>query len=134
MHATGTFDVKITPQQPDNPDAQAAGLARLALNKQFHGALDAHSSGEMLAAGDGVRDGGYVALEKVSGTLDGHAGSFVLMHRALMRGGTPEQWSILVVPGSGSGALAGIDGAMTITIADGKHAYNLQYTLSTQGD
>ncbi|MFT3762745.1 MAG: DUF3224 domain-containing protein [Pseudoxanthomonas sp.] len=130
MHATGTFEVKIAPQQPDNPDAQAAGLARLALNKRFHGALEAESHGEMLADSDGSRaDGAYVAIEKVDGKLDGRAGSFVLVHRALMRNRTPERWSVLVSPGSGTGELAGIDGEMTISIADGVHSYDLAYTL-----
>lgn len=129
MHATGTFDVKITPQQADNADAQASGIARMALNKQFNGALEAESHGEMLAQGDGVKDGGYVALETVRGTLDGRAGSFALIHRALMQDGTPEQWSVLVVPGSGTGALTGIDGEMTIRIAGGVHSYQLTYRL-----
>lgn len=129
MHATGTFDVKVKPQRADNPEAQTAGIARLALEKHFHGALDGESHGEMLAFGDGRTAGGYVAIEKISGRLDGREGSFGLVHRALMRDGTSEQWSILIAPGSGTGALAGIDGEMTITIADGVHSYDLSYTL-----
>ncbi|GAB2492035.1 DUF3224 domain-containing protein [Pseudoxanthomonas sangjuensis] len=129
MHATGTFDVKVKPQQPDNDDAKAAGLARLALDKKFHGALEGESHGEMLALGDGTTAGAYVAIETVSGRLDGREGSFGLVHRALMRDGKPEQWSILVVPGSGTGGLAGIDGELTITIANGVHSYDLSYTL-----
>jgi hypothetical protein len=129
MHATGHFDVKVTPQNPDNPQALASGLGRLSLDKQFHGDLDATSQGEMLAAGDGTTSGAYVALEKVSGKLHGRSGSFVLVHRALMVGGTPREWTVTVVPESGTGELAGLDGAMTITIAGGKHSYDLSYTL-----
>lgn len=129
MHATGTFDVKVKPQQPDNDDAKAAGLMRLALDKKFHGSLEGESHGEMLANGDGSSDGAYVAIEKFNGKLDGREGSFGLVHRALMRDGKPEQWSILVAPGSGTGELAGIDGELTITIADGVHSYDLSYTL-----
>lgn len=129
MHATGHFDVKVSPQTPDNPQAKASGLARLSLDKQFHGDLDATSQGEMLAAGDGTTSGAYVALEKVSGKLHGRNGSFVLVHRALMVDGAPREWTVTVAPGSGTGELAGLGGSMTITIADGKHAYDLEYTL-----
>lgn len=129
MRATGTFEVRIRPQQADNADAQAAGLARLALDKKFHGAFEGESHGEMLALGDGGTNGAHVAVEKVSGRLDGREGGFGLVHRALMRNGQSEQWSILVVPGSGTGELAGIDGSLTITIADGVHSYELDYTL-----
>lgn len=129
MHATGTFEVKVKPQQADNPDAQAAGSMRLSLDKAFVGALQGESHGEMLGVGDGKTAGGYVAVEKFSGTLDGKAGSFALVHRALMRDGKPEQWSILVAPGSGTGELAGIDGAMSIVIDNGVHHYTFDYTL-----
>lgn len=129
MHAQGKFDVKVEPQTPDNPEAQASGLSRLSLDKRFHGALDATSNGEMLASGDGTRSGAYVALETVTGTLHGRSGSFVLMHNAVMRQGMPEKWSVTVVAESGTGELAGLEGAMEIVIADGVHSYGFEYTL-----
>lgn len=127
--AKGSFDVTVEPQQPDNPQAEAAGVGRLSLDKHFHGALEATSQGEMLAIGDGSSSGAYVALEKVTGTLDGRTGSFALMHRSGLRGGAPENWSILIVPESGTEELTGIEGEMEITIEDGKHYYELRYTL-----
>jgi hypothetical protein len=129
MHAKGTFEVSVQPRQRDTPEAQAAGVDRLSLDKRFHGALDANSQGEMLAIGDGSTAGAYVALEKIAGSLDGRHGSFALMHRSGLRDGNPEHWSILVVPDSGTDELLGIDGEMRITIVDGKHHYDLQYTL-----
>ncbi|TAN19331.1 MAG: DUF3224 domain-containing protein [Rhodanobacter sp.] len=117
------------PQNPDNPQARVSGLAQLSLDKQFHGNLDATSQGEMLAAGDGTTSGACVALEKISGKLHGRSGSFVLLHRALMVDGMPQEWTVAVVPGSGTGELAGLGGAMTITVANGKHGYDLGYTL-----
>ena len=129
MHATGHFDVKVQPQTADNPQAAASGLGRLSLDKQFHGDLDATGQGEMLAAGDGTTSGAYVALEKVTGKLHGRSGSFVLVHRALMVDGAPQEWTVVVVPGSGNGELAGLAGALTITIADGRHSYDFGYTL-----
>jgi hypothetical protein len=132
MHAIGNFDVKIQPQTPDNPQATASGLGRLSLDKQFHGDLDAIGQGEMLAAGDGTTSGAYVALEKVTGQLHGRSGSFALVHRALMVDGMPQEWTVVVVPGSGTGELAGLGGSMTITIAGGKHSYDLSYTLPSR--
>lgn len=129
MHATGSFDVKVKPQAPDNPQAQASGLARLSLDKQFHGDLTATSQGEMLAAGDGSTSGAYVALEKVTGALQGRHGSFVLVHRSLLVDGKPQDWTVTVVPGSATDQLAGLAGAMAITIADGRHGYDFSYTL-----
>ena len=129
MHAEGAFDVKITPQVADNPDAKAGGFARIALDKRYHGTLEGSGKGEMLAAGDGSKSGAYVALEKVSGSLDGRNGSFALLHSAMLVDGVPRDWSIQVVPDSGTDQLTGITGQMRITISAGKHAYDFEYTL-----
>jgi hypothetical protein len=128
MHATGNFEVKVQPQAADNLQATASGLGRLSLDKQFHGDLDASGQGEMLAAGDGT-SGAYVAMEKISGTLHGRSGSFMLVHRSLMVGGMPQEWTVAVVPGTGSGELVGISGSLTITLVDGKHHYDFSYAL-----
>lgn len=129
MQANGTFEVEIAPRENDNPDAKAANVSRLSLHKQYHGPLAAASHGEMLALGDGSKSGAYVALEKVSGSLDGREGSFALVHRSALRDGEPEGWSVTVVPDSGTGELAGLEGEMTIVIRDGKHFYELSYSL-----
>jgi hypothetical protein len=131
QHASGPFDVKIAPQKPDSDVAQAANLGRMTIDKQFHGNLEATSKGEMLASGpfDPKGSGGYVALERVTGTLKGRKGGFVLQHSATMTRGVPAL-SITVVPDSGSGELKGISGKMNIIIApDGKHSYEFDYTL-----
>jgi len=131
MHAHGQFDVKIVPQTPDNEPARISGLMRLSLDKRFHGALDGVSRGEMLATRDATqKNGAYVALESFSGTLEGRTGGFALVHRALLLDGESKEWTVAVVPGSGSGALAGIEGAMRITVVDGRHEYDLDYTLA----
>lgn len=128
--ASGKFDVQLSPQ-PATEAASQAGLGRMAIDKRFHGALEAASAGEMLAFRSAVTgSAGYVAMEKVSGTLDGRAGSFVLQHSSTMERGVPTQ-SITVVPDSGTGALAGLTGRMTIDIAPGgAHSYRFEYTLS----
>jgi len=127
-HATGTFEVKIKPESLSETAAPAA-LSRMSLDKIFHGQLEATSKGEMLSVLDKEKgSGGYVAIERVTGTLDGHAGSFVLQHTGTMNRGTP-QLSVTVVPDSGTGELTGITGSMHIDIAAGKHAYTLDYAL-----
>ena len=127
MHVTGPFDVKVTPQDDKSDDPL---LGRMTLDKQYHGDLEATGKGQMLTAGSAVKgSGAYVAIEKVSGTLQGRTGSFVLQHSGIMTQGAP-QLIISVVPDSGTGQLAGITGKMTITIAaGGKHSYDFEYTL-----
>jgi len=127
IHASGPFDVKVTPQDDNSGDST---LGRLTIDKQYHGDLDATGKGQMLTAGTGVKgSGAYVAIEKVTGTLRGRGGSFVLQHSGTMTQGVP-QLTIAVVPDSGTGQLAGISGKMTIRIAaDGKHSYDFEYTL-----
>ena len=126
-HAAGPFDVKVTPQDDKSDDPL---LGRMTLDKQYHGGLDATGKGQMLTAGSAVKgSGAYVAIEKVTGSLQGRTGSFVLQHTGIMTQNTP-QLTITVVPDSGTGQLAGIAGKMTIIIAaGGKHSYDLEYTL-----
>jgi hypothetical protein len=131
--ASGTFEVKLSPQGQDNksPEKESEGvtLGRMTIDKQFHGDLEGTSEGQMLTAGTPVKDSaGYVAIERVSGTLHGRRGSFALQHSGTMTRGVP-QLSVTVVPDSGTGQLVGITGKMTIKIADGKHYYDFEYTL-----
>jgi hypothetical protein len=129
MHAAGPFDVKVTRQDDNSEDPL---LNRMTLDKHYHGDLEAAGKGQMLAAGTEVKgSGAYVAIEKVTGTLHGHSGSFVLQHTGTMTQNVP-QLAIVVVPDSGTGELKGLTGKMAISIAaDGKHSYDLEYTLPT---
>jgi hypothetical protein len=127
MHASGTFEVKITPQPVD---AAAPTIGRMSIDKEFHGDLKAASKGQMLAAATSVKgSAGYVAIEQVTGSLHGRSGTFVLQHSGTMTRGAPQQ-IVSVVPDSGTGELVGLTGTMTITIADGKHSYDFEYTLA----
>jgi len=127
MHASGTFDVKLTPQAAEDGDA---GLGRMAIDKQFHGDLEGTSRGFMLSSAATVvkGSGGYVAIERVTGALKGRKGTFVLQHSGTMTRGTP-LLSVTVVPDSGTGQLEGIAGTLTIKIDNGKHSYVFDYTL-----
>ncbi len=127
-HATGDFDVQVTPKDLDGP-AEDATLGRFALVKRYHGGLEADGLGQMLTAGSpAAGSAGYVAVETVSGTLDGRAGSFALMHRGSMSPAS-QTIEVTVVPGSGTGALAGISGTLEIRIEGKQHFYNLAYEL-----
>ena len=125
-HASGTFDVTLSPQ----PATGEWGLGRLTIDKQFHGDLTATSAGEMLSAMTGVEgSAAYVALERVSGTLHGRAGSFTLQHTGVMTRGEG-QLTVAVVPDSGSDELVGLAGQLTIRIDGGTHYYDFAYTLA----
>src|SRR5580700_6617627 len=122
-HASGTFEVKLTPQE-------SANIGRMSIDKQFHGDLEATSKGEMLSAMTEVKgSAGYVAIERVTGNLQERSGSFVLQHSGIMTRGEP-QLSVTVVPDSGTGQVVGIAGKMTIKIVEGKHFYEFRYTLA----
>lgn len=128
---SGTFDVQLTPQTLFDTSADAL-LGRLSIDKRFHGELDATSKGEMLSAGTGVKgSAGYVAIEKVSGSLQGRTGTFVLMHVGIMNRSTPSL-SVSVVPDSGTEELVGLSGTMNILIEAGKHSYIFEYTLTQE--
>jgi len=131
VQVRGEFDVKLSPMPPDDKD-NPSPLGRLSLEKAFRGALSGTSRGQMLAFRSAV-DGsaGYVAMEQVTGTLEGRAGTFVLQHSSTTARGTPHQ-SITVVPDSGTGDLAGLSGTMTIDIVDKKHFYNFDFSIESQ--
>jgi Protein of unknown function (DUF3224) len=130
IHAQGTFDVNVIPQPPEDK-TEGSGLGRMLLDKHFHGDLDASSRGQMLTGMTEVKgSGAYVAIERVTGTLHGHSGSFLLYHSGTMVRGVP-QMSVTVVPDSGTGELVGIAGTMTITIAEGNHSYDFAYSLES---
>jgi len=130
IDANGTFEVKVNVQKADNQEAESAKLGRMSLEKRFHGELQATSAGEMLSVGTEIAgSAGYVAMERVNGTLHGRTGSFALQHSGTMKRGEP-QLSVTVVPDSGTGQLVGLAGDMTIKIVEGKHFYEFRYTLT----
>jgi hypothetical protein len=131
--ATGAFEVKLNPL-PVYDGGDGSPLGHLSIDKQFHGELDATSKGEMLSAGTSVKgSAGYVAIERVTGTLHGRRGSFVLQHSGTMTRGAA-QLTVSVVPDSGTEQLVGLAGTMAIIIAaDGKHSYEFSYSLTPTG-
>jgi hypothetical protein len=127
QQATGEFDVQMKPQAEDK--APGATRGRFTLEKTFRGALQGTGRGEMLTAmSETPGSAAYVAIERVEGVLDGRRGTFVLVHRGTMTRGA-QALSVDVVPDSGTGELAGIEGSLAIEIRDRKHFYTLNYRL-----
>jgi len=124
----GEFDVQAVPQ-PTEADPNFAGVARLLLDKSFHGPLEAVSRGQMLAVGGTEGWGVYVAIEQVDGVLEGRRGGFALYHNGTMTPSEGQHLSVMVAPQSGTGQLGGIAGQMAIEIIDGKHFYVFEYDL-----
>jgi hypothetical protein len=130
--AKGSFDVKLKPL-PAYAAEVDPNLGRMSIDKEFHGDLEGSSIGEMLAAATRIKDSaGYVAIERVSGTLGGRRGTFLLQHSATMTRGVPAL-SIAVVPDSGTDGLEGLSGRMTIRIEGKNHFYELEYTRPDSG-
>lgn len=131
QRATGTFEIDLKPQSLAASEADTR-LGRLSIDKQFYGDLAGTSQGEMLSVRTSVEDSaGYVAIEKVTGTLHGRQGTFILQHSSTLNRGGGEQ-SITVVPDSGTGELVELSGTMTIQNDGGEHRYTLEYTFTEE--
>jgi hypothetical protein len=126
-HATGTFEVKLTPLDDKNEDRS---LGRMTFEKQWQGEMQGTSTGQMLTGGD-VKTGsaGYVAMEKFTGSVKGRKGTLIFQHSATMTSGKGDL-TITVVPTSGTEELKGISGRLTIKIENGKHFYDLEYSIT----
>ena len=128
--AVGAFQVKLEPIALHDEPAMGPGVGRLTLDKMYDGDLIAIGRGEMLSAmGAEQGSAAYVAIERITGTLHGRSGSFVIQHRGIMTRGAPDL-VITVVPDSGTGELSGISGAMSIDIRGRDHFYTFEYELA----
>lgn len=131
MHATGSFEIQMKAQ---GGGTDGKTFPRFTSDKQFQGDLEGTSVGEMLASGpppSGPKgSGGYVAMERVTGKLSRRTGSFILQHSSTMNLGVQNQ-SITVVPQSGTGELAGLEGKMIIRTKGEKHYYDFDYQFTS---
>jgi hypothetical protein len=127
--ASGTFDVKITPQAADD-HSDGGALGRMSIDKTYHGDLEGTAVGTMLTgmSPSEKTSGVYVAVERVTATLAGRHGSFILHHTGVMDRGR-QSLNVTVVPDSGTDQLTGITGTLAIDIRDGKHIYTFEYAL-----
>ena len=129
MKITGTFEVKLNPQNTYAKGQEGINLGRMTIDKSYSGDLEAQSKGEMLSAMTTVKgSAGYVAIEQVTGRLQGKTGSFVLQHFGTMNKGQDEL-ILQVVPDSGSEELTGLSGDMAIRVEESQHYYEFDYQL-----
>ena len=130
--ATGSFEVTLQPLPNEDVSADPL-LGRRLLIKKFSGDFSGSARGQMLSAMTRVKgSAGYVAIDHVTGELDGRKGSFVLQHSGAMNRGA-QSLSIMVVPDSGTDELTGLSGTLNINIIDGRHFYDFIYSIADQG-
>jgi Protein of unknown function (DUF3224) len=123
--ATGTFEIERRPAPPEGHGA----LARHDFTKKFNGSIEGTGIGVMISAGDPASGAaGYVAMEVITGHLDGRRGSFALQQYGTMSV-DGQRLEYAIVPGSGDGELAGILGRLNLSVEDGIHHYALEYEL-----
>ena len=128
MKVSGKFEVALEPMTTHAEGVEGSTLARMSIDKIFHGELSAESKGEMLSAMTAVKgSAGYVAIEQVVGSLSGKKGSFILQHFGVMSNGK-DRLILEVVPNSASGELKGLTGSMLIRIENGQHFYDFEYS------
>ena len=131
MHATGTFEVKITPEGSDAAPQGGVPTARMGLAKTFTGGMAGLAIGTMMTAGapEPGQAAVYVAIDQFDGSVDGRSGGFILVHRGMMTKAGAGDLSVMIAPDTGTGELEGIEGTFAIEMADGVHRYDLAYTL-----
>ena len=129
-HATGTFEVKITPEAQGTAPEGGLPTARMGLSKTFSGSMQGQATGTMLSAGTpgAGKIAVYVAVDQFTGSVDGRRGGFLLLHRGTMSS-AGAKLSVEIAPDSGTGELAGIAGTLAIDPSGGQHRYDLAYTL-----
>ena len=126
--ARGGFEVTLEPQPPE-PIQDGGPPNRMTIRKRFVGDIEGDATGQMLSATSDVEgSAGYVAIERITGTLAGRSGSFVLHHIGTMDRGEPTL-AITVIPDSGTDELEGIRGSMLIDVVGGVHSYEFSYDL-----
>ena len=135
-HVTAVFVIDRTaPRALDLAGEGGVDYGGMTLWKTFSGAIDGSSVVEMLYTTTPRADvtfagRGYVAQERITGTVLGRSGSFALLHISTVDGTDPPVSKYVISPGSGSGDLVGMSGVGLITIDDdGAHELHLDYEL-----
>jgi hypothetical protein len=129
MRIKGTFEVSMTAEPPYEA-VDGVALARASFDKRFAGELDAASKVQMVGVRTPVEtSAAYVAVERVTGTLVGRRGSFVLLHTGVMARGA-SSLEVTVAPDSGTGELRGLSGKMAIQIVEEQHHYDFEFELT----
>jgi len=128
MRANARFDIKGWDEKPYSEEPDRPKLTRASVTKTYTGDIEAEAHVEYLMMYRGDGNASFVGLHHVTGSVGGRSGSFVLQSSGTYADNTARvTW--FVVPGSGTGELAGIRGKMEIIIEGKKHSYALEYAL-----
>ena len=122
---TAAFTITRWEQVPFDEPADGPVLARAEVDKTYTGDLDGTSVAQLVMAGETS----YSAVERVTGRLGGRTGTFVLAHGATTGVGSAEFSPGLVVPGSGTGELAGLTGTVEFRHDEGGARILLRYDV-----
>ena len=126
--AKGSFEI-VMKSPPPGEGGGRVSVGRMLIDKQYQGDFIGIGQGEMLSAGNpAAGSAGYVAIEHLTGVLQGRSGSFALQHAGVMHDGS-SHLAISIVPGSGTNDLFGIEGTLKLDIRDRQHFYELEYKL-----
>jgi len=121
MSASGTFEANLEPQ---NDEATPAG--RMTIFKEYTGGMVGTGIGQMISKRTESGTAVYSAIEEFKGTVNGKEGSFTLFHNGVMSS-SKQTLEIIIVDGSGTGELEGIQGTLAINQEDGTHSYVLDF-------
>lgn len=93
-------------------------LGAVVMRKVYNDGLVGDSVAHFISSGDDEHGRGYLAAERVTGTLpDGRTGSFTVHHGALQSPDDPSAFGH-IVPGTGTGDFAGFAGTARIVHDD----------------
>ncbi|MEU6825908.1 DUF3224 domain-containing protein [Streptomyces atriruber] len=130
---SGTFTFAHWDEKPVAGAHDAgARIAHAAVTNDYTGAIEAAgTSCEYTIAYTNETVGAFVGYEFIDGTLDGRKGSFVMEQRGSFGADGVIECSFSVLPGSGTGELAGLTGTGTFTARGGQSTtpYTLAYAL-----
>jgi hypothetical protein len=108
-HASGTIQVKTYEPTIYDEHPGAPALVEIHVTEEFSGDIAGSGAVRFLQASRADGSASFCGIERVVGTLEGRAGSFLLQDSGTLQGNQVSgDW--FVVPGSGSGQLAGLRG------------------------
>ncbi|MEV6488937.1 DUF3224 domain-containing protein [Actinoplanes sp. NPDC051633] len=133
MRATGTFEVAaFDPAPVEAPKIETAVPVGVAvMRKVFTGEIAGESATLFTAAFDqATGTGTYVAMESFRGSVGGREGALNFAHSATTTGVDRTAELLVIVPGSGTDALAEITGTGGMAVdSDGTHRVWFDYEL-----
>jgi hypothetical protein len=122
------FEITGWDEETYDEPAEGPRLTRARVTKRYRGGpLEGTSVAELLTA-QGPGGDGYLASERFEGTLDGRAGTFVMQHGGIAVGDERRPFGS-IVPGSGTGELAGLRGTVAFAHDEQGARVELTYEL-----